>query len=282
MSTRNAEQIADWNGCIGQRWSELQRETEDIVRPFGAQAMELAAPRPGERVIDVGCGCGDTAIELARRVGGDGRVVGIDVSRPMLEVARAAAAAAGGLPLEFLEADASAAALPGDIDLLYSRFGVMFFGEPAHALQHLRGALRPGGRFVFACWRAPRDNPWTMVPLSAARQATGVTPPPADPHAPGPFAFADEARLRGLLADAGYEDVDVQRFDAPVTLGTTLRAAAENTIRIGPTSRFVLEVGAEYAPVITDAVERALAPWVASDGRVSLSGSTWIVSARNP
>jgi hypothetical protein len=166
--------------------------------------------------------------------------------------------------------------------LLFSRFGVMFFSQPAHALGHLRGSLRAGGRCVFVCWRAPRDNAWAMVPLSAARAVMGVTPAPADPNAPGPFAFADEQRLRALLSGAGFAAVDVQRFDAAVSLGATPRSAAEATVQVGAVSRFVREVGVEHLPIIVEAVERALGPLAAADGHVSLNGSTWIVSATNP
>jgi SAM-dependent methyltransferase len=275
----NADQIADWNGLQGQRWAELQREIEGIVRPFGLAALERAAPQAGERVVDVGCGCGDTSIELARRVGSTGRVLGVDVSRPMLDVARASG---GPAWLSYREADAAEAELTPGVDLLFSRFGVMFFDRPVLALRHLRGALGRRGRFVFACWRAPRDNHWAMTPVSAARQALGVTPAPADPHVPGPFAFADGDRVRGLLADAGFESIELERHDAPVLLGASARAAAENSVRVGPTSRFVREQGAEHLPVIVDAIEAVLAPLAATDGSVNLTGSTWIVAARSP
>ena len=281
----NAAQIAEWNGAQGQRWATLQPEIDGIVIPFGNAALAAAAARPGERVIDIGCGCGDTSITLARAVGAGGAagtVLGIDVSLPMLAVARERAASERLPQLAFSDADASAAALPPDTDLLFSRFGVMFFSQPAPAFSHLRQSLRVGGRCVFVCWRSPRDNPWAMTPLAAARAAMGITPPPADPFAPGPFAFADEARLRAILSDAGFNAVDVQRFDASVTLGATPRAAAENAMRVGPASRFVTEVGEAHRARILDAVETAFVPLAAPDGQVRLNGSTWIVSASNP
>jgi len=281
-TTDNAEQIAEWNGVQGGRWAALRHETNRIVMPFGEAALAAAAPQPGERVIDVGCGCGDTSIELARRVGAGGSVLGVDVSRPMLDVARELCALASLPQLQFEECDASAAKLPAATDLLYSRFGVMFFGDPVGAFAHMRGAMRRGGRCAFVCWRAPRDNPWTMVPVSAARAALGITPPAADPNAPGPFAFADDARVRTLLKDAGFDAVEMKRHDSTVVLGESPRDAADALTRIGPVSRLVREVGAEHLPVIADAVEKALAPLAAPDGRVSLQGSTWIVSARNP
>ena len=205
----------------------------------------------------------------------------VDVSQPMLAVARTQGALAGCGQLSFRDGDASVAQLPANTDLLFSRFGVMFFGQPAQAFGHMRKSLRTGGRCVFVCWRPPRENPWAMTPLSAARAAMGITPAPADPEAPGPFAFADEKRVRAILADAGFAAIDVQRFDTALTLGATPRAAAEAAVQIGPVSRLVREAGVAHLPVIQDAVERALAPLAEPDGRVSLTGSAWIVSAAN-
>jgi SAM-dependent methyltransferase len=282
MPADNSEQIAEWNGALGQRWVAMRQEIDRIVVPFGDAALKAAAPQPGERVIDIGCGCGDTSIEIARMVGAAGTVLGIDVSRPMLEVARSRGALANCAHLAFRDGDASEAALPANTDLLFSRFGVMFFSQPSPAFSHLRKSLRVGGRCVFVCWRTPRDNPWAMTPLSAARTAMGVTPAPADPDAPGPFAFADEQRLRAILSGAGFGAIDVQRFDAAIALGATPRSAAESVVQVGPVSRLVREAGAEHLPIILDAVERTLAPLAAPDGQVSLNGSTWIVSATNP
>lgn len=281
-SASNAEQIADWNGDQGQRWVDQQALLDRMIEPFGQAALQAAAPRPGESVLDIGCGCGSTSLALARAVGPQGRVLGVDISRPMLDAARRLAAAQPELKLGFIEADASVARLPAGQDLLYSRFGLMFFAEPAPALRHLRAALRPGGRCAFVCWRAPRDNPWAMTPLVAARKALGVDPPPADPWMPGPFAFADEQRLRGLLAEAGFADVQLQRTDAPIRLGASARDAAPASLQLGPAARLAREAGPAHTATLVAAIERALAPLAAADGSVALGGSTWVVSATNP
>ncbi|HEX4522649.1 MAG TPA: methyltransferase domain-containing protein [Casimicrobiaceae bacterium] len=282
MSADNSEQIAEWNGALGQRWAAMRQEVDRIVAPFGEAALKAAAPQPGERVIDIGCGCGETAIELARLVGPTGSVLGIDVSQPMLEVARSRGTSASCSQLSFREGDASEARLPPNMDLLFSRFGVMFFSQPSNAFSHLRKSLRKGGRCVFVCWRTPRDNAWAMTPLSAARKALDITPPPSDPEAPGPFAFAEEERLRTILSDSGFEHIEPQRFDASIFLGATPRSAAEGVVQMGPVARLVREVGVEHLPIIVDAIERTLAPLAAPNGHVSLNGSTWIVEATNP
>jgi SAM-dependent methyltransferase len=282
MPIDNSEQIAEWNGALGERWVAMQQQIEPVVAPFGEAALKAAAPQPGEQVVDIGCGCGETSIAIARRVGEKGAVLGVDVSKPMLDVARSRASLANYAHLAFRESDASKATLPAKTDLLFSRFGVMFFSQPSPAFRHMRKSLKKDGRCVFVCWRAPRDNAWAMTPLSAARQAMGVTPAPADPNAPGPFAFADEERVRTILTDAGFGHIDVQRFDVAIPIGATPRAAAESATQIGPVSRFVREVGVEHLDIILDAVERTFAPLAAPNGHVSLNGSTWIVSARNP
>lgn len=279
MPSDNAEQIAEWNGALGQRWAAMRQEIDRVVTPFGAAALKAAAPQPGERVIDVGCGCGETSIEIARLVGPAGSVLGIDVSQPMLAVARSHGQSAN---LSFQEADASGSPLPAGVDLLFSRFGVMFFSEPSAAFSHLRKSLRAGGRCVFVCWRTPRDNAWAMTPLAAARQALDITPPQSDPNAPGPFAFADEERLRNILSAAGFGNIELQRFDAAIFLGPTPRSAAEGAVQLGPVARLLREVGVEHLPIVVDAIERTLAPLAAPNGQVSLNGSTWIVAAANP
>jgi len=282
MPTDNADQIAEWNGVLGQTWATMRQDIDPVVAVFGDAALKVAAPRPGERVLDIGCGCGDTTIAIARVIGARGAVLGVDVSQPMLDVAQEHAREARLRHLEFRKSDASVAELPAAIDLLFSRFGVMFFSEPSAAFRHMRRSLKAGGRCVFVCWRTPRDNAWAMAPLAAARAAMSVTPPPADPNAPGPFAFADDARVQGIMEDAGFADIVLARHDAPVTYGPTPRAAAERALRVGPASRFARDMGEVYRPLIVDAVERAFAQLAAPNGEVRLVGSAWIVTAINP
>src|SRR6202012_5499402 len=161
---RNADQIAYWNGPNGQRWTDRQAEQDVLLAPVTQALIDRAAPRPGERIIDVGCGCGGTSMALASRVAPAGFVLGVDISGPMLS--RARQLAPKELPVDFVLADATVYPFdPGSFDLLVSRFGVMFFAEPAVSFSNLRRALRPNGRVAFACWRAPRENPWMMTPV---------------------------------------------------------------------------------------------------------------------
>lgn len=276
MAGDNTLQVADWNGSVGKHWAAEQERTDQLIRAFGDAALAAARAMPGEGVLDVGCGCGDTSLALANSVGPTGKVLGIDVSAPMLAVARQRASALSSLT--FVEADASNATLPGPFDLMFSRFGVMFFDAPIPAFRHLHSALHPAGRLSFVCWQMPADNPWAALPAQTARRIAGEAPKP-DPHAPGPFAFGDRDRVSGILAEAGFHDIAIEGFTSPMYLGRSPRSAAEGAVRIGPASRVARDAPPEKLPVIIDAIEAALAPHAAADGSVSLPGKTWIVTA---
>lgn len=277
MAGDNASQIADWNGAVGERWAAEQARTDELIRAFGDAALAAAKPQAGETVVDVGCGCGDTSLSLALQVGVQGRVVGVDVSAAMLDVARSRASDRENLT--FIEADASSTGLPGPFDLMFSRFGVMFFDDPPAAFAHLRKALKPGGRLAFVCWAAPQVNLWAALPAQTARKASGLNLAPSDPNAPGPFAFADKNRVHDILSAAGFTKISFKPFEAPMYLGSSPRSAAEGAVRIGPASRVAREAGPERLPVILEAIEAALTPHAAADGSVSLTGTTWLVSA---
>ncbi len=277
MTADNAEQIASWNAEVGARWTTHQERLDALLAPISAAALALAAAAPGERVLDIGCGCGATTLALADAVGPGGRVLGVDVSAPML--ARARTRTAAYPQVDYLEADAARAALPGANDLLFSRFGVMFFADPVGAFRAMRAALRGGARAAFVCWRPFMENPWATVPAMAGLRALGVTPPPSDPLAPGPFAFADGARVRTILADAGYDAIAVERFDTPMVLGADAQDAAALAMELGPLGSLVRTHGGGAA--VRDAVTAALGAHETAQGIV-LEGSAWLVSARAP
>jgi SAM-dependent methyltransferase len=280
MAADNSAQIAEWNGPLGGRWATQQEEMDALTAPYGQDGLHAAAARPGERVLDVGCGCGASTLDLGRSVGLNGAAVGIDVSRIMLDVARRRAAEQGLSQVMFAEADASSAELPSGLDLIFSRFGVMFFADPVSAFAHMRRAMKGSGRLAFVCWRAAKDNPWASVPVAAARQALKLEAPPADPNAPGPFAFADDVRVRGILEGAGFRHVEFMPFEHLMPLGSDPRVAAEYATRSGPVARLVREAGPEKAPRIVEAVEKAITPLAARDGSISLPGRTWVVTAK--
>jgi SAM-dependent methyltransferase len=278
MSAANAAQVAYWNETAGRTWADFQDPIDRQIRPLGLAAMQRLAPAPGEQVVDVGCGCGDTSLELARRVGPEGGVLGLDISAPMLEVARSRAEAAGLRNLTFHEADAQTAALPGGRDAVFSRFGVMFFADPTAAFANLRSALRPGGRLGFVCWRPLAENLWMRLP---AETAAGLVPPapPPEPGAPGPFAFADPDRVRRILAEAGFTGIDLTPHDEAIG-GLDLEGTVAMSFRVGPLGA-ILRERPDLAPLLRERVREAVSPWLRGDA-VYMPSATWLVSAQNP
>src|ERR1700761_5816264 len=204
----NADQIAYWNGPNGRRWTDRQASQDVLLSPVSQILIERIAPKAGNRIIDIGCGCGATSIALAERVTPGGFVLGVDISAPMLE--RARQLAPKRLPLDFVQADATVYPFEAaSFDLLVSRFGVMFFADPAVSFGNLRKALRPNGRVVFACWREPKQNPWMMAPLQAVYRHVPRLPQ-VGPEDPGPFAFASEERVKRILREAGYTEIAME------------------------------------------------------------------------
>ena len=274
----NAEQITYWNEQGGPRWVRLQEQLDQQLASFGHVVMDRLVIAPGERVLDVGTGCGETALELGRRVGGKGSVVGADISTIMLERARERGAATKNV--EFIIADAQTHAFPpASFDVVFSRFGVMFFQDPRAAFVNLKSALAPGGRLGFHCWKSLPENPWMTVPLFAALQhVPPPTPPP--PDAPGPFAFADADRVRGILDGAGFAEIDFESRNDTMGVGSgTLDEAVDFALQMGPASIAIREASPATIAKVRASVGEALAPYKTADG-VRLATSSWVVTAR--
>jgi SAM-dependent methyltransferase len=275
----NADMAAYWNAAAGETWTELSDLLDRQLEDVGLTAMAALAPKPGERILDVGCGCGRTTLELAGRVGPNGAVTGADISRPMLAEARRRAEAARLSQASFREGDVQTEAFPpGAYDAAFSRFGVMFFDDPPAAFGNIRKALKPGGRLAFVCWRALPENPWMLVPMGAALKHLPAPAPP-QPGAPGPFAFADAERVRGILQAAGFEDIAIAPHDVRIG-GNTLDDSVKLSLRVGPLGAALRE-HPELAPKVVEDIRAALSQHQA-DGRVALPGAVWIVTARNP
>jgi ubiquinone/menaquinone biosynthesis C-methylase UbiE len=274
----NADQIAYWNGPGGQRWTDRQQMQDIMLAPVAGVLTDCVGAKAGERIVDVGCGCGAISIALAAKVGPSGRVTGIDVSAPMLN--RARQIAPKDAPVDFVLADATVHPFePASADLLVSRFGVMFFADPVASFTNLRKALRPSGRLTFVCWREPRENPWLMLPLQAVYRHVPKLPQ-TGPEDPGPFAFASEPRIRRILSGAGFSGIAVQPYDLAldVAIGEGLDAAVASALEIGPASRAVEGQSAELREASRQSIREALAPFV-NGGSVPLPAAIWIVTA---
>jgi ubiquinone/menaquinone biosynthesis C-methylase UbiE len=277
---QNADQATYWNGGAGQCWTGRQETLDAVLAPVLKVLLNRAAVAEGERVIDIGCGCGASTIALAERAGRTGRVTGVDISAPML--ARARERAPASLPLEFVLADATVHAFePGAADLLLSRFGVMFFADPAASFRNMRRALCAGGRLAFACWRAPASNPWMLLALQEAYKYVPRLPE-MGPEDPGPFAFAREERVRRILGDAGFASIVLEQVDLSLdpAVGRGLDAAVSATLQVGPARRALEGQPPEVVAKVERAVRTALARFQKGD-TVPLGASIWIVTARN-
>lgn len=274
----NAEQIEYWNDQTGPKWVDLQPFIDAMLRPFGHAAMEGLGPLDGARVLDVGCGCGDTTLELAGRVGTAGEVLGVDLSAPMLERARQRAVEAAVERASFAQLDAQRDPMPERYDAVFSRFGVMFFADPVAAFANLRKAMRQGGRLSFICWQALDHNEWFLVPLRAALEHL-PPPEPPEPDAPGPFAFADGSRVERILRDAGYSNVAAVAHDTEIAVGEghSLDEVAEIVTRIGPTNRLLGDSSDDLRRRVVAAVRASLEPYF--DGVARMRAAAWRVTA---
>jgi SAM-dependent methyltransferase len=277
----NADQIRFWNDEAGSKWVTHADWLDAHIDPLGRLAMDRAEPSPGQRVLDIGCGCGQTTRQLAQRVSPGGHVTGLDISARMLAEAQRRARQAGLETIRFQAADAQTHPLAAEFDRVFSRFGVMFFADPPAAFANLRRALVPGGRLVFVCWQELRANPWAFEPLLAGAKHVELPPPPA-PGEPGPFALADPERIRAILDEAGYQDVEVEGVETELSVGggLSLDEATEMMMQIGPTAR-VLQASADESArgPVRDSIREVLARHETADG-VRMGAAVWVVSAR--
>jgi ubiquinone/menaquinone biosynthesis C-methylase UbiE len=276
----NAEQIEYWNSKVGDTWARMQDRLDLAFTPVTAALLSLAAPQPGENALDIGCGSGETTLALAAAVGDEGAALGLDISQALLTRAEARAAELLS-DAEFRLADAAAFTDESGFDLVVSRFGVMFFADPVAAFANIRDRAAPGGRLVFACWQAPGENLWATLPMQALADLLPPLPP-ADPHAPGPFAFADPERVHGLLAAAGWQDIAFHALPFTMVVGSgddPVAAAVQFNLRIGPAARLVRDAGPEAEAAAPDRLAAALTPFRDGDS-VGLPAAIWLVTAR--
>ena len=266
----------------GEAWVRMQDRTETLIDPLGRIAIDRLGVVAGERILDVGCGCGQTLLQLADLTGPSGHVLGVDISPPML--GRARERVAGRPTIEVALGDAQTYAFaPAAFDAVYSRFGVMFFDDHRAAFRNLRAAARPDGRLSFVCWQDLAKNPWAFRPLDAVMR---LLPPSAMPDLmregrPGPFFMSEPARVRAILGDAGWKDVAIEPVEMPLHLGgaATLNEAVEYSLQIGPAARAMADAPETLKPALADALREALAPFASARG-VFVDGAAFVVGAR--
>ena len=275
--TANADQIAYWNDVAGAKWVRNQARLDRLMAPLTEALLQAAAPRRGERALDVGCGCGDLSLRLATALGRHGHLAAIDVSRPMLAhaAARESAPSAGDrAPIDWIEADASRHGFAPSADLVASRFGIMFFDDPSGAFANLRRALAPGGRCAFVAWRGRAEVEWMQRPLEWLAPVLQI--PDFSDGEPGPFGLADAARTRLVLEGAGFTGVTADKLDSALVVGADLDDAVAMLSETGPAAGTSREAEPAVQAEARRLLRLHLADHVSADGAVRLRAACWI------
>jgi SAM-dependent methyltransferase len=266
-----------WNGRPAEVWVTEAERFDAMLAPFGRRLLTSAVLEPGERVLDVGCGNGALSLDAARAVGPDGQVTGLDLSAPMLEVARRRAEEQG-LDVSFVQGDAQTVSFDRAFDIVLSRFGVMFFDAPQMAFANLAKATRPGGRLCFVCWQEMFANEWIAVPSMAMVAHVGIPELP-EPGAPGPFALADAGRTKDLVESAGWSEVTVDACGERMRMGRDPEDVVAFMLSDEMGRRVVEGKDPEAVQAGTQATLEALRPYATPEG-VELGGACWLVTAR--
>lgn len=274
----NAAMSDNWNGVGGAHWVDHEARHDRALAAYGDAVLDAAAIRATERVLDIGCGTGALTRAAARQAA-DGTALGVDIGRPMVEAARARAAADGPANVAFEQADAQVRPFPpGGLDVALSRFGVMFFEDPAAAFANVRRGTTDGGRLAFVCWQSLLHNDWMTVPAGAIAEHVGF-PDLGDPHAPGPFSLAEPDRVRSVLADGGFDTVTIDEVAHPMWLGTDVDDAVGYMRNQSIARTLFADKPTELVDRAVDALRAALEGLVGPDG-IELPARAWLVTAR--
>jgi SAM-dependent methyltransferase len=260
-----------WNGPVAQCWAERQDKRERCFAAVTQAALDFARLAPGMNVLDVGCGAGGTTHAIAKIVA-PGKAVGIDLSTALLAAAKAKPGSA-----QFLEADAAEHPFAPEFDLVFSRFGVMFFAGPVAAFAHLKAALRPGGRLAFVCWRPLQEVAFHREAFFAARDLLPPQEPPV-PHAPGPFGLADRDYTRGILEKSGWRAIRIEPLETRALLGATLDEAVEEAMNLGPLAHASRGLDEALRDKIRTRIRPVLARHETAEG-IALSAPCWLAGA---
>lgn len=274
----NSEQREAWNGPVGTSWNLYHDALDEMMQPITAKLLTTAALKPGERVLDVGCGTGPTSIAAAQAVAPTGRVTGVDISSLLLANARERAAKFR-LPLNFVEADAATYSFADKYDKILSRFGVMFFAEPVSALSNLKSCLAAKGEMIFICWRRFDENPWIFDLMKEATKIVPLPPRPKD-YAPGPFAFGELRFLDGILSRAGFAERHIEGFEPLLRIpGNTKDERLAYYGKVGPFASLIREASADDQAKL----RALLTDWIAARGNggpMIMGAACWLVHAR--
>jgi SAM-dependent methyltransferase len=282
----NAEAIQAWDGPLFDRWVKFRHVVTTGLGAHGDAALALVPPEEGQRVLDIGCGLGDTTQQIAALVGAAGEAVGVDAAANFIDAATAEAAEAGVENAKFFVADVQSDPLGGPYDMAFSRMGTMFFISPVAAMRNVRKSLVPGGRLVMVVWRRREDNLWLYRAQQIVEDIVEKPEEYDEPTCgPGPFSMAGADTTSDILTHAGFTDISLTRSDLDILGGTTLDEALDLVMSIGPAGEILRLQGdraAHLLPKVDAALREGLAEFVRDDGEVWAPASTWIVTATAP
>ncbi len=282
----NAEAIQAWDGPLFDRWVKFRHIVTTGLAAHGNVALGLVPPQEGQRVLDIGCGLGDTTHQIAALVGPKGEAVGVDAAENFIEIATAETAEAGVENARFFAADVQTEPLGGPYDMAFSRMGTMFFVSPVAALRNVRESLVPGGKLAMAVWRRREDNLWLFRAQRIVEEIVEKPEESDEPTCgPGPFSMANADTLTDVMLHAGWEDISLRRCDLPIMGGRTLDEALDLVMAIGPAGEILRLQGDRAAPLmpkVDAALREGMAEYVREDGSVWSPASTWIVTATAP
>jgi ubiquinone/menaquinone biosynthesis C-methylase UbiE len=283
--TDNAEAIEAWSGPLFDRFLRFREIVTTGLGEHGEEALRLSPPMPGERVLDIGCGFGDTSQRIAGLVGPGGAVVGLDVAPKFIETARREAADAGIDNVSFEVVDVQTGGLGGPYDMAFSRFGTMFFASPVAALCNVRQALAPGGRLTMVVWRNRVDNDWLYKPQTIVEGIVSRPEEYDEPTCgPGPFSMANADTTSQILVHAGFSEIGLHRCDLPITVGHDIEQAIDLVMSLGPAGEILRLLGDRATHLhgkVHQALRDGMAEFDGTDG-VRAHASTWIVTATAP
>ena len=270
-----------WNGKAGKKWASLANNQDTLLGKLGEATMDAAGVSNGQSVLDIGCGSGGSTFEISRRIGSDGTVWGVDISKPMLDIAIARLTSHDIGNVRFSEADVTTFDFTNhSFDIAFSRFGVMFFEDSVAAFRNINKSLLPGSPLSFVCWQSPIQNPWQSLFVQEVKKFIDLPAPP--PRSPGPFAFMESNYVNSILENSNFESIEIEGHEAEVNMfsGRSLADSVKDYMAINPVvSEMLKDSSNQVKQEIIKSTMEVFSPYYSDKGLI-FPGAAWLVTAK--